>query len=132
MPAKTILARLARLMPRTPIRPTGKRTLTLCRGCDRLEDRIAPALAFDPAAQTALRDTLLNGVGAIGDFGAEGVLAVYGDDAAGILRDDSHNPIVAAVHAGATRAVLAAKYEFATFSNSAVANTEQFYLNIMS
>ncbi|MBX7103178.1 MAG: M60 family metallopeptidase [Gemmataceae bacterium] len=97
-----------------------------------MESRIAPALAFDPVAQAALRDTLLNGVTSIGDFGAEGILAVYGNDITGILRDAEYRPIIAAVDAGATRAVLAAKYEFATFNNAAVGNTAQFYSNVMN
>jgi hypothetical protein len=40
--------------------------------CEPLEGRVMPALAFDPAAQTALR----SGVGSISDFGGEGIMAV--------------------------------------------------------
>jgi hypothetical protein len=93
---------------------------------------MAPALAFDPVAQAALRDTLLNGVAGIGDFGAEGILAVYGNDITGVLRDAEYNPVVAAVDTGTTRAVLAAKYEFVTFGNAAVGDTAQFYGNVMN
>lgn len=99
---------------------------------EELECRLMPALAYDAAVQNTLRDTLLNGVSNIADFGTEGILALYGDDATGILRDSDHNAIIGAVDNGPTRVVLAAKYEFVNFGNATTANTAQFYLNIMN
>ena len=100
---------------------------------EQLEGRaLLAALVDDPAAQEALRDELLDGVSSIADMGWEGTVAVFGDDAVGILKDGDHKTVVAAADDGAGRIVAAAKTGFADFANADVADTARFYRNAVN
>ena len=104
----------------------------LAPGPEPLEPRrMFAGLAHDPAAQDALRATLLEGVSSIADMGVEGTVAVFGDDAVSILEDSNKQTVVAAADVGRGRVVAAGKTEFADFANAGTAGTANFYRNVI-
>jgi Peptidase M60, enhancin and enhancin-like/N-terminal domain of M60-like peptidases/Cadherin-like domain len=114
-------------------RTANRKWLRFQLGVELLETRqLFAALAYDNAAQTALRDQLLNGVAQIADMGAEGTIAVFGDHATSVLQDSNRDTIVAAVDNGTSRIIAAAKTGFAEFANSTLFNSTSFYLNSLN
>ncbi len=100
---------------------------------ERLEAReLFAALAYDPVAQTAIRNQLLSGVAQIADMGAEGSVAVFGDHATCVFQTPERQTILAAVDNGVSRIIAGAKTGFADFANSSQFNTNTFYLNSLN
>ncbi len=100
---------------------------------ESLEPRqLLAALAYDPAAQTALRNQLLNGVTQIADQGSEGTVAVFGDHATSVLESTDLKTVVAAADNGVSRIIAASKTGFADFANATQFDTTAFYLNSLN
>ncbi len=111
----------------------GRRRFKAQLGVERLEARqLFASLAYDPTAQTAIRDQLLNGVAQIADMGSEGTVAVFGEHALSVLQDSKRDTVVAAMDNGTTRIIAAAKTGFAQFVNPTQFNTSTFYLNSLN
>jgi hypothetical protein len=90
------------------------------------------SLAFNPSAQESIRDQLLDGVNRIADQGTEGTIAVFGDDAASVLRDPVYGTVVAAVDDGTSRIVAAARTNYVDFGNANRYDTAKFYHNTLN
>lgn len=102
-------------------------------GIEPLEPRqLLAALAYDLAAQTALRNQLLNGVAQIADQGTEGTVAVFGDHATSVLESTDLKTVVAAADNGVSRIIAAGKTGFADFANATQFDTTAFYLNSLN
>ena len=104
----------------------------LAPGLEPLEPRrMFAGLAHDPAAQDALRATLLKGVSSIADMGVEGTVAVFGDDAVSVLEDADQKTVIAAADDGRGRVVAAGKTGFADFAHAGSGSTANFYRNVI-